>query len=77
MRISLCAGLSSPFLFLDLLLPVIVKLHMLCFLKWEFYFCSFPLHFPKIKYFGGKIEYFISICVRKCNVGPTFWPHQD
>lgn len=52
---SLCAGLSSPFLLLDLLLLVTVKLHMLCFHKWEFYFCSFLLHFPKIKYIGlGK-----------------------
>lgn len=56
MRNSLCAGLSSPFLLLDLLLPLILKLHMLCFHKWEFYFCSFLLHFPKIKYTeGGQV----------------------
>lgn len=50
MRISVCADLSIPFffLFLDLLLPVTEKLHMLCFLKYEFYFCSVfvPVAFP-------------------------------
>lgn len=78
MRISLCAGLSSPFFVLRPFAACYSEVAHAVLFQMGISLLFFPVVLPQNKIFWEKgIKYFITICVKKCKVGTTFWAHQD